>query len=66
MCEKTWKSKYYLQQLKETRKSSKIRRKNDSSTPKNVPQNSNECTCDYLFTLVCEFVYANELLDFKG
>ena len=48
MCEKTWKSKYYLQQLKETRKSSKIRRKNDSSTPKNVPQNSNECTCDYL------------------
>ena len=23
-------------------------RKNDSSTPKNVPQNTNEHTCDYL------------------
>ena len=56
--------------LKETRNSSKLWTldfgKNDSSTPKNVPQNTNENTCDYLRYASILICLRWKLFDFKG
>ena len=58
--------------MKETSNSSKIRpldfedKQYSSSTPENVPKNTNEHTCDYLRYVNLLIIYAEALFDFEG
>ena len=58
--------------MKETSNSYKIRpldfedKQYSSSTPENVPKNTNEHTCDYLRYVNLLIIYAEALFDFEG